>query len=96
MRAGFDAKLKRGTPIRREALQQVGENVAVLCGQRREVGGITSVRRQAEGWPLLGEGDATDEELRAVGKRDAGVGEAGQGTVCPGGLDPCREGGDGS
>ena len=54
-------------------------HVGVLASQRGEVRGIADVNRQRERRAVGGEGDAADEELRAVrvGKRRAGVGLAG-------------------
>jgi hypothetical protein len=54
VRAGVDAELECGATVRREAGWWASEDFTVLGGQRREVGGIASIRRQAEGWPLRG------------------------------------------
>ena len=54
------------------------QHVGVLARQRSEIGRVTIVGREGKCRPLCCEGDAAHEELRAVCKRRAGLGEARQ------------------
>ena len=76
MRAGLDAKLELWAAIRREAGGRAAEHVTILRRQRSELRGAASVGWEGECRPLGNEGNAADEQLRAISKRDAGVGEA--------------------
>jgi hypothetical protein len=69
---------------------RVRKDIAVFSGPRGAVGRIAVFRWQTECCSLRCKGD----ELRAVGERGAGVGEARQRVVCPSGLSRSSECGE--
>jgi hypothetical protein len=93
--ASINVQLKGRAAVRRETGRWASEDVAVLGGERGEVGGVAVVGRQAEGRTLCCEADAANEELSAVGERGAGVGEASKRVVRPCGRGRGGERGNG-
>ena len=72
----LDAQLEVRAAVRREARGRAAEHVAKLSGEGCKLGGVASVGREREGWTLDCEGDAANEELRAVGEGSAGISKA--------------------
>ena len=66
-------EFERRSAIGRKALRRASEHLSVLVRQRSELMGVPVLRRQSEGRAVSGEGDAADEELRAVGKGNTGM-----------------------
>jgi hypothetical protein len=86
VRACLDAQLELLAAVRRKAGGRTAEHVAELGCNRCEFGGVASVGREQEGWPLGGEGYAADEELSAVSERGTGVCETSKRVSGPGGV----------
>jgi hypothetical protein len=76
VRTRLDAQLKVLAAVWREAGGRASEHVAKFRCEGCELRGVTTIGRQREGWTLDGEGNAADEELRAIGERSTGISKA--------------------